>query len=1102
MQVQQPPPSAPADLQPGEAPAASAAAPLQRPFRAIVFDWDGTAVASRQEAATALAALLAALLERGVWIVIVTGTHFGHIDRQLCHLLPPAVRRRLLVCTNRGSEVYGFRPDGTPVCRYRRLATAAEERALTVIAEAVRDQLVAQTGLEIRIVYDRLNRRKIDLIPVPEWADPPKEQIGALLAAVEARLQGAGLAGGLGEAFRLAQQLAQAYGLPEARITSDAKHIEVGLTDKGDALAWVRQHLFGPEGIALADVLIVGDEFGPVAGFAGSDDRLRQEAPGAVVVSVGVEPNGVPAGVLHLGGGPARFRALLADQVARHPQARVGSGEQPAGERRRAEGREAADLLAPTPDPAWRLEVPSYQPALEHEEETRLAISNGFLGVRGSLEQPTRASRPRTFIAGLFDVPAEGVAVPTLVPGPDWLRLRLLLDGEPLSLERGELLTHTRTLDWRRGVLLSEWRQCDPAGRVTRLRTLRFVSLAERALAGQLAEIAVEQPTPLTLEARIEPPATGLQPVCITAELGVWRTLHAARQLALAWAPALQRGRRRLRPHAGEGLQRCWHWPAAPGEPARFSRLVAVARGGAGEDPAPAARATLRRARRAGLRRLLAAHARAWAARWAASDVVVEGDAAAQRALRYALYHLNSAANPEDPHVSIGARALTGDAYFGHVFWDTEIFLLPFYAFTWPAAARALLLYRYHTLPAARAKAARLGYRGALYAWESADTGEETTPPYVIGPDGQVIVIRAGTDEQHISADVAYAVWQYWQATGDTAFLLEAGAEIILETARFWASRATLEADGRYHIRGVIGPDEYHEGVDDNAYTNGMAQWNLERGVEVARLLARRWPERWAALEQRLGLTALEIAQWEEVAARLVTGLDPTTHLIEQFAGYFALEPIDLAAYEPRTAPMDVLLGPERTRRSQVIKQADVVMLLALLWERYPPEVREANFRYYEPRCGHGSSLSPPVHALVAARLGLVELAERYFHQTAAIDLDDTMGNAALGVHIGALGGLWQATVLGFAGLALRPDGLAFTPHLPPRWRALQFSVQWRGRRVRVRIAQEPALFTATLERGRPLTIAVGTCRYRLGPGQAIECRWDRALADASRIER
>ena len=282
--------------------------------------------------------------------------------------------------------------------------------------------------------------------------------------------------------------------------------------------------------------------------------------------------------------------------------------------------------------------------------------------------------------------------------------------------------------------------------------------------------------------------------------------------------------------------------------------------------------------------------------------------------MRFALYHLNSAANPADERVSIGARALTGDDYHGHVFWDTEIFLLPFYVLTWPEAARALLMYRFHTLDGAREKAAALGWRGALYAWESTDTGAEMTPEQAIGPDRKVIAILCGKQEQHISADVAYAVWQYWQATGDEGFLLDAGAEILLETGRFWSSRARLEADGRHHIRGVIGPDEYHEHIDDNAFTNVMARWNIRRALEVAALLRERWPERWALLAGRLGVDDSELEQWSRVAETMATGLDPVTGLFEQFASYFTLEDVDLADYAGRSVPMDVVLGGSEPR--------------------------------------------------------------------------------------------------------------------------------------------------------------------------------------------
>ncbi len=347
------------------------------------------------------------------------------------------------------------------------------------------------------------------------------------------------------------------------------------------------------------------------------------------------------------------------------------------------------------------------------------------------------------------------------------------------------------------------------------------------------------------------------------------------------------------------------------------------------------------------------------------------------------------------------------------------------------------------------------------------------------------------------SADVAYAVWQYWHITGDDDFFLTAGAEILLETARFWASRPTLETDGRFHIRRVIGPDEFHEGVDDDAFTNAMAAWTLERGVETAQVLAARWPDRWAELRVQLGLTADEFVQWQSVSAGLVTGRAEGSPLYEQFAGYFGKEYIDLSAYTPQQGTMEVLYGQERLHGSQIIKQADVVMLTALVPEAFAPEVIAANFRYYEPRTAHGSSLSPAMHAVVAARLGEVEMARRYFHRAAAIDLGNSMRNAANGVHIATAGGLWMAAAQGFAGLIATPDGLRFDPHLPAGWSALRFPVQWRGRHVRCEITRAndahdcSARVTVLLERGEALPVAVGDLRAMLEEGQAWTCTVD-----------
>jgi trehalose/maltose hydrolase-like predicted phosphorylase len=630
------------------------------------------------------------------------------------------------------------------------------------------------------------------------------------------------------------------------------------------------------------------------------------------------------------------------------------------------------ETLEATQDSGWVLGHEGYNVLTESAVESRLAFGNGFLGMRAARSVsrgPTWvawmgysrwASWPRCYVAGLFDMPNTEPPVPALVPVADWSRVRILLDGEPLLAREGEVLLGTRKLDMRRGMLLSAWTHRTPAGITATGRELRLLSLADRAAGLQLLQLSLDRDgVDVRLEASFAMAGLGMEPVRLEQDLGAWRTEGTRKGVAMTGAAALRLGDEVLAADRPFSLRWAWRWRSAAGQVAEFDRLIAVARADTPQDdPAPRASAALARNRALGWRAVLAAHEAAWDARWTASDVLIEGDEESQRAVRFAVYHLTSTANPEDDRVSIGARALTGDAYLGHVFWDTEIYLLPFYTAVWPEAARALLMYRYHTLPGARAKAAHFGFKGALYAWESADTGTETTPERIVVSDGTVVEILTGQMEHHISADVAYAVWQYWRATGDDDFFLRAGAEILLDTARFWASRAVAEADGRRHIRHVIGPDEYHEDVDDNAFTNLMARWNIARALEAVDLLEARWPDQAAALRQKLALGGDELADWRDAVARIVTGVDPATGIYEQFAGFHALEPLDLAAYAERTVPIDVVIGRERTQRSQVVKQADVVALIALLPEEFPGATAEKNFRHYEPCCAHGSSLS------------------------------------------------------------------------------------------------------------------------------------------------
>jgi kojibiose phosphorylase len=1062
---------------------------LERPFALIAFDWDGTAVTDRREDTTVLRHRLERLLAEGVVVAIISGTNFPNIDRQCTARIGSAGKENLFVCTNRGSEVYGWGADGRPRRLWLRVASPEEERRLTEVADAVQEMLVRRTGLEVAVIYDRMNRRKIDLIPLPEWRDPPKSMIGQLLAAVERRLRKAGVAGGIGEVFDLAHRTAEEHGLADARITSDVKHIEIGLTDKSDSVRYLMAEVAAPRGLQPEAVLIAGDEFGPIAGFPGSDSFLIvPEAAGASYVSVGLEPNGVPPGVLHLGGGPARFGELLERQIALHAR-RTSAPER---------GPAPPPLLPfhPTRDPRWTLVEEGFNLAREHEIESLFATSNGYVGTRGSLAEGSALSAPATFVAGIFArAPGE---IPALVRAPDWMSLEGEVAGHPIRLDEGTALEHRRMLDLRQGILWREWRHRDPAGRITRLLGLRLTSLADRHLLVQMVALTPENYSgALVIRSRIQAarppvdPATAEASVTSAAHPPAFPTTPAAQphpllesfavpgteeRIAFASAATLaataggQITQEVVR-SAGEVVEG-WGIEVEMGARYRLARGVVVYTTRETADPEGAAARHLA-ALEGDLTDAVRAHIAAWGARWRDAAIELEGDDEAARVLHFAAYHLISAANPEDARTSVGARALTGESYLGHVFWDTEIFMLPFYTLTHPPSARALLMYRFHTLSGARENARRRGYRGALFAWESAASGEETTPTLALAPDGVVVRIRSGELEHHISADVAYAVWQYWTLSGDDRFFLEAGAEILLETARFWASRGELEGDGHYHIRHVIGPDEYHEDVDDNAYTNLMARWNLRCGAEAARILAERAPERWYDLTRKLALEADEPSAWERLAEAMYTGFDPETGIFEQFSGFFALEDVDPAAYEPRQAPLDVLLGRARVRGSKISKQGDVVLAILLLWDEFPPAVREANFRYYEPRCGHGSSLSPAIHAQLAARLGDLPLAGRYFRQGAEIDLANNMGNAAGGVHVGALGGLWQAAVLGYGGYRPNGERLVLEPHIPAGWERMRFRLHWRGRVVEVDSGAGGRAIVLRLVDGDPLPVVV-----------------------------
>jgi trehalose/maltose hydrolase-like predicted phosphorylase len=488
----------------------------------------------------------------------------------------------------------------------------------------------------------------------------------------------------------------------------------------------------------------------------------------------------------------------------------------------------------------------------------------------------------------------------------------------------------------------------------------------------------------------------------------------------------------------GLGVLRADVSPAitAEGEGGRIERFVA-----------PAAGDGASRAATPGFEHLLRDHRRAWSERWNRADVVVDGDDELQSRLRFALYHLMASVG-RTGQSAVGARGMTGHAYRGHVFWDADVFVLPFLAATDPPAARSMLEYRLRRLPSARRAARAEGRAGARFPWESAASGAEVTPTSGRDRSGRVVPIRNGFDEVHIVGDVAWAAACYAGWSGDDAFVTGPGLELLVETARYWQSRARVDHDGRAHLYGVIGPDEYHEPVDDNAYTNVLARWNLRTAAA--------WAEAAGAVDAR------ERGGWRATADALVDGRDAETGVYEQFAGFFDLEPLRIAEIAPRRPiTADLLLGRERVKGAQVVKQADVLMLHHLVPDEVAAGSLVPNLEFYEPRTAHGSSLSPGVHASLFARAGELDRALGLLRIAAAVDLEDLTGTEAGGVHLATMGSLWQALAFGFAGLDPLGGRLTLAPRLPAEWRALELGLAFRGARLRVRIERDAVLVTS-----------------------------------------
>ncbi|GAA3341207.1 glycoside hydrolase family 65 protein [Amorphoplanes nipponensis] len=753
-------------------------------------------------------------------------------------------------------------------------------------------------------------------------------------------------------------------------------------------------------------------------------------------------------------------------------------------------------------DPRWQVVEDGFDPARANTYETIFTVGNGYLGTRGALEEGHEGALPGTFLRGVFD--HHDSAVIDLVKAPDWTALVVVVDGVRLDVTSASVVRHRRVLDLRAGVLARETVFADAAGRRTRVETIRFASGADQHLCCLRARITPENHSAwITVHSGIdgthhnldrrpfyaEPPPADPQmkwhkwakskhlDEVARAELpgGVYletRTIDTLITIGYATATTVSPPAETTVAQRHRAVEQVSRVRVAAGETLTVEKLATIytSRDVPAADVRRRCQDELRGHLAAGFAACRDRNRAAWAARWADCDITIDGDAEASRAVRFNTYELLIAANESDPRVNIGANALTGERYRGHAFWDTEVFMLPFYIYTRPETARALLLYRFHTLDGARRNARATGFRGARYAWESADTGVETTPQWTV--DG-AHRIWMGEEEIHITSAVAYGLIAYLAATGDHALMTDYGAEILFETSRFWADRLEATPEGRYVLSRVVGPDEFHEHVDNSAYTNHLVRWHLRRAAQAYAELAISHPGELASLAERIGLTRAEVDDWLTRAERIHLPGVTADGVIEQFDGYFGLDTLpvehddnDMPRYPPGHHHYN--LGG-----TKLIKQADVVMLTYLLPDEFSDAAKRANYEYYEPLTLHKSSLSPATYSIMSIEVGDPGRAVQYFRRSATVDLVDNQGNTEEGIHIASAGGTWQMVVNGFGGFRVRNGRMTFKPWLPPGWDALAFRLRWHGHTVSVSTSPTAATFVLSGPEGLRETILV-----------------------------
>jgi alpha,alpha-trehalose phosphorylase len=758
------------------------------------------------------------------------------------------------------------------------------------------------------------------------------------------------------------------------------------------------------------------------------------------------------------------------------------------------------------PAEPWRLVERSYSNDDLGTTETLFAVGNGYLGMRANPEEGREAHSHGTYLNGFHETwpimhaeDAFGFATTgqTIVNVPDSKLLKLYVDDEPLLLPTADLDSYERALDFRNGSLTRDMIWRTPAGKRVRVSSQRMVSFVHRHLAVMTFEITLlDAAAPVVVSSQLLNRQDGEDEYHVeAAALGEGKDPRQSRKFSQrVLQPRLQREdgneivlgyrcansrmtlacgtRHRIETscqadvttHLDADLAKTvFTVRATPGDPIKITKLVSyhTSNGVPAEELADRCSRTLERAEADGIDQIMSEQ-REWLDEfWEGSDIELRGDDQAQQALRWNLFQL-AQASARTQEQGIAAKGVTGGGYDGHYFWDTEVYVAPFLAYTMPEAARKVVRFRWLMLDSARERADEMSQNGALYPWRTI-SGEEASAYYA-----------AGTAQYHINAAIVMALRRYLEASGDIEFLSHEGAEVLVETARLWADLGFYSQNGSqtFHIHGVTGPDEYTTVVNDNFYTNVMARFNLRYAARTVRFLAQWNPEAFDALRRATELDLQELDEWDAAADAMFIPFDEELGINPQDSEFLQLEPWDWETTPPEHFPLLLNYHPLVIYRHQVLKQADVVLAMFLRSERFPVEQKRRNFDFYDPITTGDSSLSSCVQAVVAAEVGYDELALEYFTRSLYLDLCDSHGNTADGVHVANAGGVWAGIVNGFAGMVEQGNHLEFAPRLPSTWESLSFRLKRHGSLLQVDV--DAAGLTLKVLAGSGVPVQVG----------------------------